>query len=383
MESKHGLMTQCVHAGGMVDPAVGGVTTPIHASSSYRFSDGPDGVCYPRYYNIPTQVAAARKLAALEGADDALVLASGMAAVTTTLLAFLKTGDHAVVQSDVYGGTFSFASHHLDRFGVEVTLVPGVGLADFTQAMTTKTKLVYIETPTNPLLKIVDIQAVARMAKDRGALVVIDNTFASPVNQRPLALGVDVVCHSGTKYLGGHSDLCCGVVAANAGLMAQVRETAIRLGAVLGPRECGLLERSLKTLVLRVRQQNRNAQTLAEFLAGHARVDKVHYPGLAGSPGHDVARKQMDGFGGMLSYELKGDQGAARKVVDRLTLFEHAVSLGGVESLVCFPCLTSHASLPPAERARLGITDTLVRVSVGIEDPEDLVADLAQALEGA
>ena len=373
-------LTKCVHSGGYVDEAVGGVTTPIYTSSSFKFSDG--NICYPRYYNIPTQKAAADKLAALENGEAALILSSGMAAVTSALLAHLGQGDHALIQSDVYGGTYHFVASEFERFGIELTLVSSQDVKDFDALVRSNTNLLYVETPSNPLLKVVDLQAVAELGRRRNLTTVIDNTFASPINQTPLDLGIDVVIHSGTKYLGGHSDLCCGAVVSGARTMARIAETAINHGSVLGAFECYRLERSLKTLGLRVRQQNQNAMALAEYLSGHPGVLKVNYPGLPGHPGHETAKKQMTGFGGMLSVQLAGSFEDARRVVDRLKLAHHAVSLGGVESLVCFPTLTSHEKMPKEEREAQGITDTLVRVSAGIEAPEDLIEDFRQALDG-
>ncbi len=376
------LLTKCVHSGNYQDETSRGVITPIYISSSYRFLRGPEGVCYPRYYNIPTQKAAAAKIAALEKAESALILASGMAAVTSSLLSLMESGDHAVVQAGVYGGTHHFVASEMSRFNLEFTLVSSDDPADFEAAVQSNTRVVYFETPTNPLLHIVDLDALADLAKRRNLTTVIDNTFATPINQNPLDHGIDVVVHSGTKYLGGHSDLCCGVAASRQELMSRIYETAVNLGGVLGAPECYRLERSLKTLGLRVAQHNRNGQALAEFLQTHPRVRKVYYPGLPDHPGHETARRQMRGFGGMLSVELDGDQDAAFGVVERLELFAHAVSLGGVESLVCFPCLTSHAKVSPEERAALGIGDSLVRISAGIEDTSDLIADWKQALEG-
>ncbi|MEW6262630.1 MAG: aminotransferase class I/II-fold pyridoxal phosphate-dependent enzyme [Thermodesulfobacteriota bacterium] len=379
--SEYRPLTRCVHSGGYLDEKVGGVTTPVYTSSSYRFSESGGEVLYPRYYNLPTQKAVADKMAALENGRTALVVSSGMAAISTTLVALLAAGDHAVIQNDVYGGTFHFLSE-LSRLGIEYSLVRSQDVRDFAAAVRENTRLVYFETPTNPLLKVVDLRAMAELGRTKGLLTVIDNTFATPINQRPLDYGIDVAAHSGTKYLGGHSDLCCGVVVTRPDLGDKIAETAINHGVVLGAFECYRLERSLKTLALRVRQQNVNALALAEFLAAHPRVKRVYYPGLPDDPGHETAKRQMSGFGGMFSVEIKGDRETARSVVNRLKLFTHAVSLGGVESLVCFPALTSHAKMPAEEREKIGITDALLRFSTGIEDPDDLIADLGQALAG-
>ncbi|MEW5723776.1 MAG: aminotransferase class I/II-fold pyridoxal phosphate-dependent enzyme [Thermodesulfobacteriota bacterium] len=376
--SEWNQLTKCVHAGSFLDEEVGGMTTPIYTSSSFRYRD--HNICYPRYYNIPTQRAAAQKIAVLENGQAGLVVGSGMAAISSALLTFLAAGDHAVIQGDVYGGTFHFVEAEFQRLGLEYTLVGCESVGDFAAAIRDNTRVIYFETPTNPLLKVVDIRALAEMARSRGVITVIDNTFATPINQNPLDLGVDVVVHSGTKYLGGHSDLCCGAVVTRDGLMERVYETAVNHGGVLGAFECYRLERSLKTLGLRVRQQNWNALELARFLENRPGVRRVNYPGLAGHPGHETAKSQMRGFGGMLSVELEDDLPATLAVVGRLQVFHHAVSLGGVESLVCFPSLTSHAKVPPEDRKNMGITDTLIRVSVGIEDTDDLIADWDQAL---
>ncbi|MFH1135162.1 MAG: PLP-dependent aspartate aminotransferase family protein [Pseudomonadota bacterium] len=374
-------LTKCIHAGGYQDRVVGGVATPIYTSSSYRLDAEGGVVRYPRYFNIPTQTAVAEKAAALENGQAGLVVSSGMAAVTTALVAFLKNGDHVLIQRDVYGGTYHFAAAQLERFGIDYSLVDGGTAADFAAMVRNNTRVLFFETPTNPLLKVVDIGAMAALARARGLISIIDNTFASPINQNPLDWGVDVVLHSGTKYLGGHGDLCCGVLVASNELMASLRDVAINMGFVLAPQECYLLERSLKTLGLRVRQSNVNGQALSEFLSGHGRVRRVNYPGLPTHPGHEIAARQMTGFGGMFSVEFDGDGADALKIVNRLKLFSHAVSLGGVESLVCFPALTSHAKLSSEERKQVGISDSLLRFSAGAEDAEDLIADLRSALE--
>ncbi len=375
-----GQLSKCLHSAEFKDRNVGAVSTPVFLSSAYRIPEGDAEFCYPRYLNVPNQKAAADTIAALENGPAALVMGSGMAAVTSTLLALLKAGDHAVFQADIYGGTYHFVVSEMARLGIETTLVSGGSIENFTAAVKDNTRLIYFETPNNPLLRIVDIRALADEAGSRGLLTVIDNTFATPLNQKPLDLGVDVVIHSGTKYLGGHSDLCCGAVVAGREIMDRVYATVVNHGGILGGFEAYLLERSLKTLGVRMRQHNRNAQALAEFLSGHPRVGKVHYPGLPQCPGHEIAARQMSGFGGMLSVELKGGHEEARRTAESLKLFVHAVSLGGAESMFCFPVLTSHAKMTPEERGKMGITDSLVRVSVGIEDTDDLIEDWRSAL---
>lgn len=375
-----GFSTRCVHAGTVEDTLAGGVNTPIFASSAFRVP-GPLGkVVYPRYQNIPGQVAAAEKIAALENGEAGLVTASGMAAISSVFLAFCSAGDHVVLQRDLYGGTVGLAQKELPRRGIKVSWVDSEKPEDFAAALRPETRMIYVETPSNPLLKILDLEALAREARSRGVLTVVDNTFATPINQNPLDLGIDIVVHSGTKYLNGHSDLCCGAVVARSDLMSSVGSTASLYGPSLSPYDCFLLERGLKTLALRVARHNENAMAVASFLVQDPRVERVYYPGLADHPGHATAVRQMRGFGGMVSFEPRGDGETARMVMLRLKLFKPAVSLGGVESLACFPAETSHASVPPSEREKMGIRDTLIRLSVGIEDAEDLLADLDDAL---
>ncbi len=375
-----GFSTRCVHAGTVEDTLAGGVNTPIFASSAFRVP-GPLGkVVYPRYQNIPGQVAVAHKIAALESGEAALVTASGMAAISSVFLAFCTTGDHVVLQRDLYGGTVGLAQRELPRRGIAVSWVDSENPEDFAAAVRPETRLIYVETPSNPLMKTLDLEALARMARSRGVLTVADNTFATPINQNPLDLGIDIVVHSGTKYLNGHSDLCCGAVVARSELIAAVQSMVSLYGPSLSPYDCFLLERGLKTLALRMARHNENGMAVASFLAQDSRVGKVFYPGLADHPGHATAVRQMRGFGGMVSFEPRGDVEAARTVMQRLKLFKPAVSLGGVESLACFPAETSHASITAAEREKMGIRETLIRLSVGIEDAEDLLADLDDAL---
>ena len=370
--------TACVHAGGRHDPATRGINTPIYTSSAYEYLDG-EARPYPRYFNTPNQAAVVEKLCALEGAEDGLVLSSGMAAISSVLLGLLGAGDHAVVQDEIYGGTHAMVTQHFDRLGIAYTLVPA-DPAKIAQAVTSKTRLVYIETPTNPLLTILEIRAVTRMARERGIVTVIDNTFASPINQRPLALGVDVSVHSATKYLGGHSDLCSGAVLASRPIVQKVRHMCLSLGGSLDAQSCYLLERSIKTMALRVERQSANALAIATALSANRHVSRVYYPGLPSHPGHGTAKAQMSGFGGMLSFELAGAVDTDR-FLHALKLVKPALSLGGVESTVCAPATTSHAKVSAEVRARLGISDGLLRFSVGIEHADDLIADLEQAME--
>ena len=369
--------TLCVHAGAYRDEATGAVTTPIFTSSSYAYPNPSGQNIYQRYSNTPNQRAVAAKLAALEQGGDALVFGSGMAAITTVLFALLKPGDHAVFQEDLYGGTYHFVAAELTQFGVEVSFVRAGG--DFAAQVRPNTKLIYVESPSNPLLRCVDLAAVAALGKSRGLLTIIDNTFASPINQNPLAAGLDIVVHSATKYLNGHSDLNAGAVVASCDLVARIRPGAVNYGGMLDAHACYMLERGLKTLALRVERQNENAGKLARWLQQHPAVVRVNYPGLPDHPDHAVAARQMRGFGGMLSFELH-DAAQALAALGRFKLATAALSLGGVETLVTSPAKTSHVKMTAAERAAVGISDALLRVSVGIEDADDLIADFAQAL---
>lgn len=377
--------TLCARAGEKIDRNVGGVTTPIHTASAYMRADvgGTAAYRYPRYANIPTQDAPAEKIAALEGAEEGLVTASGMAAEAVALLSVLAAGDHAIFQADLYGGTHHFLTVELPRLGIAYTLVPHAEPAALEAAVRPNTRAVYVETPSNPLFHVVDLAAVAGLARRHGLVSIADNTFATPINQNPLALGFDLVVHSGTKYLNGHSDLNCGAVAGSRELMQKVRERHTDFGTTLNVYDCFLLERGMKTLALRMARHNANAEALADYLSGHRLVSRVYHPALADHPGHDIAVRQMRGFGGMLSFELDCSPARARKAVAGLRLILEAVSLGGVESLICFPCETSHAKMSPEERRENGITDTLIRFSAGIEDSCDLMEDLDQAFARA
>ncbi len=382
MKPRHGSNTKCVHAGTYVSPDVGAVNTPIFASTSFIYPNEGNRAIYPRYFNIPTQMAAAEKVCALENGERGLVLSSGMAAISTVLFALLGKGDHAVFQRDLYGGTHHFIVSELEKFGIAVSFAGGESLQDFESEIRPETKVLYIETPSNPLLKIVELEMVANLAKKRGIVTVIDNTFATPINQTPLEHGIDVVVHSGTKYLNGHSDVNCGAIVASEELMDRIAPYAVNHGGTLDVHACYLMERGMKTLGLRMSRQNENALRLASFLDAHPRVRKVYYPGLPGHEGHEVARRQMRGFGGIVSFELDTDAASARGLVKRLGVITSAVSLGGVESLICFPSETSHAKMSASERRDVGIGDTLIRLSVGIEDVDDLLEDISNMLSG-
>lgn len=368
-------LTQSVHVGSNGDPQYGGVTTPIYPSAAYNYDKV---VRYPRYFNTPNQLAAAAKLAALENGEDALLFSTGMAAIMTAMFSVLQQGDHIVFQNDLYGGTHHAALHELNKYGIEYTMVDASDPRNFERAIRKNTRVIFVETPSNPLLKITDLSAVAKIARKNNLLTIIDNTFASPVNQNPIDLGIDIVTHSGTKYIGGHSDLMCGVVVTTKKLIDQIRQSAMHFGGSLDANTSWLVERSLKTIVLRVQQQNRNALKIAQFLESESNVAAVYYPGLKNHPGYAIAKKQMrGGFGGMLSFDIKGD---TEKFIRKLTYIKKAVSLGGVESTIAQPVKTSHAKLTAAERKAAGISDKLVRLSVGIEDADDLIADIKGAL---
>lgn len=375
--SKLSKLTQSVHSGSHGDAQFKGAVTPVFTSSAYDY-EGVETSLYPRYFNTPNQKSVSEKLAALENAEDGLVFSSGMAAIFTALFAVLKKGDHVIFQNDLYGGTHHAIVIELPRYGIDYTFVDGADPSNFEKAIRKETRLIYIETPSNPTLKITDIGAVAAIAKKHGLLSMIDNTFASPVNQNPIDLGIDIVAHSGTKYIGGHSDLSCGATLASKKLIAQIWQSAIHFGGSLDPHACWLVERSLKTIVLRVRQQNQNALSVARYLKTDSRIGKVYYPGLTDHPDHGVAKAQMPGgFGGMLSFEVKND---AAKFVNNLQLIRRAISLGGVESTITSPTRTSHKKMTPAERQAMGVTDNLVRLSIGIEEGEDIIEDIKQAL---
>jgi len=369
--------TLCIHAGTYHDPQTGGACSPVFSSTAFAFPNPANENFYPRYFNTPNQRVVTEKIVALERGEGALVFGSGMAAISTLLFAHLKPGDHAIFQADLYGGTLLLAPE-LARWGVRVSFARNTD--EFGAGVRPDTKLVYCETPSNPLLRIVDLPAIAAVARACGALSVVDNTFATPINQTPLSLGVEVVVHSATKYLNGHSDLNAGFIVSSRGILQRVAECAVNHGGMLDAQSCSLLERGMKTLAVRVRQHNLNAARLAVFLRNHPAVATVNYPGLPEHPDHAVARRQMNGFGGMLSFELR-DARRVNATLAALRLIMPALSLGGVESLICVPSLTTHRKLSPEDRQRAGISDGLVRLSVGIEEAEDLEADLAQALE--
>ncbi|HKW16618.1 MAG TPA: PLP-dependent aspartate aminotransferase family protein [Terriglobales bacterium] len=359
---------------------------PIYQTSTFQVTDSDQqlratstDMFYTRYGN-PTHTAVENTIAELEGADAALLFASGMNAITTSILALVKSGDHIVAQRDIYGGVTKFLSTWLPKLGVETTFVDTTDYAQHQRAIRPNTKILHLESPTNPTVRVVDLRRVVAIARENNLITTIDSTFATPINIRPAEFGIDVVLHSGTKYFGGHTDLICGVAAGRRDLIDKIRETRTTLGGVMDPHAAFLLLRGIKTLAVRVQQQNESALRIAEFLAQHQKVRSVNYPFLKDHPQHALAIEQMKGGGGVLSFEVEGSGEDAKKVSESLRLFSLAPSLGGVESLVCLPVLTSHAMISADQRAKMGVTEQLIRLSVGIENVDDLIADLDRAL---
>jgi cystathionine gamma-synthase len=394
------LSTQAVHAGEEKRKPFGALTTPIYQTSTYTFEDTADVLAfmerkaerkavreaggdlvlrdeYGRYSN-PTIAAVEGKLAVLEGGERAVLFASGMNAITTTLLTLLANGDHAIVVADCYRRTREFAEKFLPRWGVETTLVPIDDLEALAAAVRPNTRLIFTETPTNPYLRIADLARIAEIAQAQDILTAVDSTFATPVNIQPLALGIDLVIHSATKYLGGHNDVLAGAVIGAHRLLSKIEETRGLLGGVGSPHDAYLLLRGLKTLTLRVHRQNENGTRVAQFLEGHPAIERVYYPGLPSHPDYATAQRQMTGFGGVVSFEVAGGKEATSRFIDRLRLPYIGPTLGGVEGIVQQQAL--FVSLDPVERAASGVKDTLVRYALGIEDADDIIADLDQAL---
>jgi cystathionine beta-lyase/cystathionine gamma-synthase len=378
--------TKAVRGATDLDKKNGPLATPIYQTSTFEAADNDEQLhathtdhFYTRYGN-PTNTVAEKTIAALEGVDAALTFSSGMGAITTTLMALLKSGDHIVAQRDIYGGVHKFLSRWLPKMGIETTFVDTNEYEQQARAVRPNTKLLYLESPTNPTLRVVDFKKAAALAKQHKILSMIDSTFGTPINQHPAEFGIDLVMHSGTKYLAGHSDLICGVVAGRNELIEKIWETRTTLGNCMDPHASWVLVRGLKTLAVRVARQNENAHRVAEFLSANAKVRRVHYPFLKSHPQQAVAREQMSGGGGMVSFEVEGTGEDARRVSEAMRLFTLAPSLGGVESLVSIPVLTSHLNVPPEERKKMGITEQMIRLSVGIENADDLIADLERAL---
>ena len=375
-----GFSTRAVHAGQKPDPRTGAVTVPIYQTSTYVQEHLGEAVHY-EYARVqnPTREALEEQIMVLEGGVSGHAFASGMAAIAC-LMTVVQAGDHVVVSRNVYGGTFRYFTRILERYGLTFSWVDTTDLAAVEAAIRPETKMVYIETPTNPVMDITDIAAVAGIAHARGARVAVDNTFLTPYLQRPLALGADFVVHSATKFLNGHSDSICGALIAStredADWFALVQKSS---GAILSPFDCFLVMRGIKTLVVRMDRHERNARRIVEYLGEHPKVKRVLYPGLPDHPGHEIQKRQASGFGSMITIEM-GSFEAAKKMLDAMMVMSFAESLGGVESLISHPASMTHASIPPERRAQLGLTDGMVRISVGIENIEDLLADLDQAL---
>jgi cystathionine gamma-synthase len=379
--------TKAVRGAADLEKKNGPLGTPIYQTSTFQVTDNEEQVrltgsdhYYTRYGN-PTNTVAETTIAELEGVDAALTFASGMGAVTTTIMALLKSGDHVVAQRDIYGGVNKFLSQWLPKMGIETTFVDTTDYDQHARAIRPNTKLLYLESPTNPTLRVVDFKKVAAVARQHKLLSMIDATFGTPINQHPAEFGIDLIMHSGTKYLAGHSDLLCGAVAGRNELIERIWETRTTLGNCMDPHASWVLLRGLKTLAVRVARQNENALRVAEFLAEHAKVRSVHYPFLESHPQYTIARQQMSGGGGMVTFEVEGTGEDARRASEAMRLFTLATSLGGVESLVSIPVLTSHAMIPAEARAKMGVTEQMIRLSVGIENADDLIADLEHALE--
>jgi cystathionine beta-lyase/cystathionine gamma-synthase len=383
---QHRQETEAVRGASNLSKKNGPLSTPIYQTSTFEVTDTEQQVrvahtdmFYTRYGN-PTHTVAESSIAELEGTDAALLFASGMCAVTTTILGMLKSGDHIVSQRDIYGGVTKFFTQWLPKLGIEVTLVDTNDYGQHERAIRPNTKMLYLESPTNPMARIVDLKKVSAIAKQHKLISMIDSTFATPINQRPAEFGIDLVMHSGTKYFAGHSDLIAGIVSGRQDLIDKIHETRTTLGGSMDPHAAWLLLRGIKTLAVRVQRQNENALKIAQFLSKHPKVKRVYYPFLEGNPQRELAMQQMRGGGGVLSFEVDGSGEDACRVAESLHLFTLAASLGGVDSLVTIPVLTSHAMISAEERRQMGVTEQMIRLSVGIESADDLVADLDHGL---
>ncbi len=379
--------TAAVRGSSDLEKKNGPVAPEIYQTSTFEVADNEEQIrvtSTDRYYTRwgnPTITLAEQTVAAIEGTDSARVFASGMGAITTTILALLKTGDHIVAQRDIYGGVTKFFSEWLPKLGIETTFVDTNDYEQHARAFRPNTKMLYLESPTNPTLRIVDMKKAAALARQHGLISMIDSTFGTPINQHPAEYGIDLVMHSGTKYLSGHADLTCGVVSGRQDLIEQIDASRKTLGNCMDPHAAWLLIRGMKTLAVRVARHNENALRVAEFLERHAKVRRVHYPWLKSHPQYTIAREQMSGGSGMVTFEVDGKGEDARRVSEAMRLFTLATSLGGVESLVSIPVLTSHAMISAEQRADMGVTEQMVRLSVGIESADDLIEDLERALE--
>jgi cystathionine beta-lyase/cystathionine gamma-synthase len=378
--------TAAVRGASDLEKKNGPVAPEIYQTSTFEVADNEEQIrvtTTDRYYTRwgnPTITLAEQTVAALEGTESGLVFASGMGAITTTILSLLKAGDHIVAQRDLYGGVTKFFSEWLPKLGIETSLVDTNDHEQHSRAIRSNTKLLYLESPTNPALRVVDMKKMAALARQHKLISMMDSTFGTPINQHPAEYGIDLVMHSGTKYLSGHADLTCGVICGPREMIEQIGETRKTLGNCMDPHAAWLLIRGLKTLAVRVARQNENALRVAEFLEQHAKVQRVHYPFLKSHPQYAIAREQMSGGSGMVTFEVEGSGDDARKASEAMRLFTLATSLGGVESLVSIPVLTSHAMISAEQRAEMGVTEQMVRLSVGIESVEDQIEDLERAL---
>ena len=390
MKKEHEFATLAVHAGEAPCAATGALDTPIYQSTTFVSVDSDEmaavygdekfGYMYTRYGN-PTIRALEEKMAALEGGEAALATASGMAAISTAILGYVKTGEHVVSARSLYGAAYNFMNKKLPRMGASATFVSSPRLEDFERAIQPNTRLIYFETPSNPIMEILDVAGIAALGRARGIPTMIDNTFASPALQQPIASGVTVVVHSATKYLCGHGDAMGGIIVGPKAYISDLLHEVFRdLGGVISPFNAWLILRGIHTLHVRMPAHCSNAQRIAEFLAQHPKVERVNYPGLPKDPGHELARKQMKAFGAMISFEAKGGYEGGKKVMDRVKIFARAASLGDTRSLIVHSASTSHRAVPREQRVAIGVTDGLVRLSVGIESANDLIKDLDQAL---
>ena len=376
---KKGIKTRSIHDGELKDKTYNGAISPLYLGTVYDYL-GEEPMKYPRYFNTPNQLALSKKIASLENCENGLLFGSGIAAIFSTMFSFIQSGDHVVFQSSLYGGTINLIFKEFKKFNIDYTLVESLEPIEYEKAIKDNTKIIYVETPSNPLLEIIDLQKIALIAKNHHLISMVDNTFASPINQNPHDFGIDLVVHSATKYLGGHSDILAGVVVSDDLKIKKIIESSINYGGNISELTAWMLERSIKTLPIRVKAQNENALMIAKFLDKNSKVEKVNYPGLKSHPNYDLAKSQMIGFGGMLSFVLK-NEGQADLFSKNLKIIKTVGSLGGIESTITCPAKTSHSKVTREKRIKYGISDGLLRFSVGIEDYQDLEEDLNQAFK--
>ena len=376
---KKGIKTRSIHDGELKDKTYNGAISPLYLGTVYDYL-GEEPMKYPRYFNTPNQLALSKKIASLENCENGLLFGSGIAAIFSTMFSFIQSGDHVVFQSSLYGGTINLIFKEFKKFNIDYTLVESLEPTEYEKAIKDNTKIIYVETPSNPLLEIIDLQKIALIAKNHHLISMVDNTFASPINQNPHDFGIDLVVHSATKYLGGHSDILAGVVVSDDLKIKKIIESSINYGGNISELTAWMLERSIKTLPIRVKAQNENALMIAKFLDKNSKVEKVNYPGLKSHPNYDLAKSQMIGFGGMLSFVLKNEE-KADLFSKNLKIIKTVGSLGGIESTITCPAQTSHSKVTREKRIKHGISDGLLRFSVGIEDYKDLKDDLNQAFK--